>query len=155
MMFFASKGFAQKATQIRQSIVDTANLIGEYKFVDMDAVGPGGMTTRQLQRFIFLLDTAKNEELYILTNDKKANVRAYAFWSLAIKKYDKLKQVLESKLSDSSLIHCRFNCTNVSMPINKFYLMVLTSTNSFMHGTTLSEDDLSKYRDKIKSYKRE
>ena len=148
-MLFASKGFAQKATQIRQSIIDTANLIGEFKFVDMDVVGPGGMMTRQLQRFIFLLDTATNEELYILTNDKNATVRAYAFWSLAIKKYDKLIQVLESKLSDNTKIYCRFNCAHVSMPINRFYLTVLTPTNSFMHGTALSEDEILKYKNKI------
>ncbi len=148
-MFFASKGVAQTTTHIRQSIVDTAILIGDFKFVDMDAVGPGGMATSQMQRFIFLLENATDNELSILASNKNANVRAYAFWSLAIRKYKRLRQILESQLSDSTLIYCRFNCTNLSMPINRFYIKVLTPTNSFMHGTTLTEDELKKYNDRI------
>ena len=152
-MLLTSNGFTQTIPQIqiRQSILDTAKLIGEFKFVDMDVVGPGGMNTNQLQRFIFLLENATNEELSNLVNDKNANVRAYAFWSLALKKYDKIKDVLESKLNDITPLHCRFNCANVSMPINHFYLTVLSSKNSFMHGITLSKDELLKYQNRIKN----
>ncbi len=144
-----SIGYAQSATELRTSIADTVSIMGEYEFVDMDAIGPGGTATTQLNRFIYLLENATIEELLTLTNHNMRNVRAYAFWSLAIKRHNNIKQVLESKLTDNKLIRCRLNCTNITMPLNRFYLSVLSPESKFMHGTTLTQAEILEFQSKM------
>lgn len=153
LMFTPFNGFGQESTKIRHSISDTAAIIGKFSSVDLDVVGPGGIMTTQLEGFFYLLEHATNEELVSLIRTSKPNVRAYAFWSLAIKKYNKIEDVLETQLGDSAVIYCRLNCANFPMPLNIFYLMVLSPSTPLIHGVTLSEEELLKYRTKIRERK--
>ncbi len=151
LVFSTSPGFGQEAKGIRHFIADTAANIGKFSSVDIDVVGPGGIITNQLERFFYLLQNATNEELVSLIRTNKPNVRAYAFWSLAIKKYNKIEDILEAQLADSTVISCRLNCADFPMQLYAFYLMVLSSSSHVMHGLTLSEEELSNYRSKMQN----
>ncbi len=156
LVFFASKALAQEnSSKIRRFVTDSINEIANFPTVDVDVVGVVGTMTSQLERFDFLYSKAFTTELVEMMNNESPNVRAYAFWILALRKYDGIKTLLESNLMDSSIITCRRNCYSYKITLSGFYLQVLSPGTPLTHGAILTRKEFLKYYKQIQQHKQE
>lgn len=134
---------------LRPQILNLSNEIALHKSVNTAAVGVAGAETDQWRRFDSLIKLGTDDELVALVDHSSANVRAYAFWALAKRKFKNIKPLLDKHISDTATFHFFSGCELGTERINMFFLNVMTPQHIDLDCIKLSAKEVAEYHKKI------
>lgn len=112
--------------KISKSILQIARDMAKENEVHNAAISVAGEKTLQYRRFEGLVKKATLNELLELIEHPNPTVRAYAFWALAKREFEKLETVLMVHAADEQLVYFIQGCLGGDIKVIDFMLRVVT-----------------------------
>ncbi len=150
LSFGQGENFDYEPTKIRKDIRKIADKIGKFNKIYTEAIGFGGVRTKQYDRFEKLIKVSTIDELVELTNHPKPAVRGYAFWGLAKKYYTDLEVVFIAHANDEELVFQMQGCIGGYVPVIDFMRWVVSPQMIDIKCKKLDDSAFNKVKSKRK-----
>lgn len=125
-LFGQSPTSAYDPQKISKAVRQIVKAIAEENEIHGTAVGYGGVKTPQYRRFEGLYTKAGLEELIELVEHPNPAVRAYVFWGLAKRQYEKLEAIILAHAADEQFVYQIDGCIGGEIPVIDFMCWVVT-----------------------------
>lgn len=94
----------------KDSVNALTKVLQQSNVLSSSHVGFAGTPSDTWTAFVYLVKIATKEELLVLTNDKNAVVRLYAYTGLQHKQYDKMKDITGRFSKDTNKVRSLSGC---------------------------------------------